>query len=167
MLPLVLNPVNLKTGLAGRGPERDRRAALLAEARVEVRLLPEPVPDDLLASLQVLFVAGIPEGEAREIAIRARRLGVLVNVEDVMPLCDFHVPAMVRRGELLLTASTGGHAPGLARALRETLADQFGPEWTLRLKELGLARAKWRSQGLSPREVSQNVREMIARMGWL
>ena len=140
---------------------------MLAEAGVEVRLLPEPVPDDLLASLQVLFVAGIPEGEAREIAIRARRLGVLVNVEDVMPLCDFHVPAMVRRGELLLTASTGGHAPGLARALRETLADQFGPEWTLRLKELGLARAKWRSQGLSPREVSQNVREMIARMGWL
>ena len=167
MLPLVLNPANLKTGLAGRGPERDRRAALLAEAGVEVRLLPEPVPDDLLASLQVLFVAGIPEGEAREIAIRARRLGVLVNVEDVMPLCDFHVPAMVRRGELLLTASTGGHAPGLARALRETLADQFGPEWTVRLKELGLARAKWRSQGLSPREVSQNVREMIARMGWL
>lgn len=167
MLPLVLNPVNLKTGLAGRGPERDRRAALLAEAGVEVRLLPEPVPDDLLASLQVLFVAGIPEGEAREIAIRARRLGVLVNVEDVMPLCDFHVPAMVRRGELLLTASTGGHAPGLARVLRETLADQFGPEWTLRLKELGLARAKWRSQGLSPREISQNVREMIARMGWL
>ncbi|MCX7280832.1 MAG: siroheme synthase [Alphaproteobacteria bacterium] len=167
MLPLILNPVNLKTGLAGRGPERDRRAALLAEAGVEVRLLPEPVSDDLLASLQVLFVAGIPEGESREIATRARRLGVLVNVEDVMPLCDFHVPAMVRRGELLLTASTGGHAPGLARALRETLADQFGPEWTLRLKELGLARAKWRSQGLSPRAVSQNVREMIARMGWL
>jgi precorrin-2 dehydrogenase/sirohydrochlorin ferrochelatase len=167
MLPLVLNPANLKTGLAGRGPERDRRAALLAEAGVEVRLLPETVPDAILASLQVLFVAGIPEGEARDLATRARAKGVLVNVEDVLPLCDFHVPAIVRRGELLLTASTGGQVPGLARALRETLADQFGPEWTLRLKELGHARAKWRSQGLSPREVSRNVREMIARMGWL
>ena len=167
MLPLVLNPANLKTGLAGRGPERDRRAALLAEAGVEVRLLPEPVPDDLLASLQVLFVAGIPEGEARDIAARARAQGVLVNVEDVMPLCDFHVPAMVRRGDLLLTASTGGQVPGLARALRETLADQFGPEWTGRLKELGTARAKWRAQGLSPTEVSEQVREMIARMGWI
>ena len=103
MLPLVLNPANLKTGLAGRGPERDRRAALLAEAGVEVRLLPEPVPDALLASLQVLFVAGIPEGEARDLAARARAQGVLVNVEDVLPLCDFHVPAIVRRGELLLT----------------------------------------------------------------
>jgi len=47
------------------------------------------------------------------------------------------------------------------------LADEFGPEWTARLKELGLARAKWRAQGLSPREVSQQVRDLIVRMGWL
>ena len=167
MLPLVLNPMTLKAGLAGRGPERERRAALLAEAGVEARLLPERVSDELLGSLQVLFVAGLPEGEARDLATRARALGVLVNVEDMLPFCDFHVPAIVRRGDLLLTASTGGQVPGLARALRESLADQFGPEWTARLKELGLARAKWRSEGLSPREVSHHVRELISRMGWL
>ena len=167
MLPLVLNPVALKAGLAGRGQALERRAALLADAGVEARLLSETVSDDDLGSLQVLFVAGLPEGEARELVARARRLKVLVNVEDVLPLCDFHVPAIVRRGELLLTASTGGQVPGLARALRESLADQFGPEWTVRLKELGLARAKWRAQGLSPREVSHKVREMIAQMEWL
>ena len=167
MLPLVLNPVNLRAGLAGRGAERDRRAALLAEAGVEARLLPDSVSDAILAPLQVLFVAGLPEGEARELALRARALGVLVNVEDVLPLCDFHVPAVVRRGDLLLTVSTGGQVPGLARALRESLAEQFGPEWTDRLKNLGMARAKWRSEGLSPREVSQHVRDMISRMGWL
>lgn len=167
MLPLVLSPVNIKAGLAGRGPERDRRAALLAEAGVEARLLPEDASDEVLGGLQLLFVAGLPEGEARNLATRARGLGVLVNVEDVLPLCDFHVPAIVRRGDLLLTASTGGQVPGLARALRESLADQFGPEWTARLKELGLARAKWRAQGLSPREVSHQVRELISRMGWL
>ena len=167
MLPLVLNPVNLKAGLAGRGPERDRRAALLAEAGVEARLLPGDASDEILASLQVLFIAGLPDGEARDLAVRARALGVLVNVEDVLPLCDFHVPAIVRRGDLLLTASTGGQVPGLARRLRESLADQFGPEWTGRLKELGTARAKWRAQGLSPTEVSEQVREMIARMGWI
>jgi precorrin-2 dehydrogenase/sirohydrochlorin ferrochelatase len=167
MLPLVLNPVNIKAGLIGRGPEGERRAAMLAEAGVEVRLLAQDAPDEVLGALTLLFVAGLPEGEARELAIRARALGVLVNVEDVLPLCDFHVPAIVRRGDLLLTASTGGQVPGLARALRESLADQFGPEWTARLKELGLARAKWRAQGLSPREVSHHVRELISRMGWL
>ncbi|HXB51460.1 MAG TPA: NAD(P)-dependent oxidoreductase, partial [Rhizomicrobium sp.] len=126
MLPLVLNPIHIKAGLAGHGAARDRRAAMLADAGVEVRLLPDTVPDALLKELQVLFVAGLPEGEAKELAGRARALGVLVNVEDVLPLCDFHVPAIVRRGELLLTASTGGQVPGLARALREHLADEFG-----------------------------------------
>jgi precorrin-2 dehydrogenase/sirohydrochlorin ferrochelatase len=167
MLPLVLNPVNLKAGLIGRGEARDRRAALLAEAGAAARLLPDDPSDADLAGLQVLFVAGLPEGEARTLAARARALGVLVNVEDVLPLCDFHVPAVVRRGDLLLTASTGGQVPGLARALRESLAEEFGPEWTARLKELGLARARWRSEGLTPGEVSANVRELIARMGWL
>jgi precorrin-2 dehydrogenase/sirohydrochlorin ferrochelatase len=167
MLPLVLNPVHIKVGLAGQGAARDRRAAMLTDAGVEVRLLPETVPDTQLEGLQVLFVAGLLEGEARDLAGRARALGVLVNVEDVLPLCDFHVPAIVRRGELLLTASTGGQVPGLARALRERLADDFGPEWTGRLKELGTARAKWRSQGLSPHEVSEQVRDLIAQMGWL
>jgi len=167
MLPIILNPVALKAGLAGEGPARDRRAALLADAGVEVRLLPNPVPDALLEGLNLLFVVGLPEGEARDLATRARAKGVLVNVEDVLPLCDFHVPALVRRGDLLITASTGGQVPGLARALRETLAGEFGPEWTVRLKELGLARAKWRAEGLSPTQVSRNVRDMIAAMGWL
>ena len=167
MLPLVLNPVHIKVGLAGQGAGRDRRAALLADAGVEVRLLPEVIPDALLGDLQILFVAGLQESQARELAARARARGVLVNVEDTPNLCDFHVPAIMRRGELLLTASTGGQVPGLSRALRERLADDFGPEWTARLKELGAARAKWRSQGLSPHEVSRQVREMVQRMGWL
>jgi len=167
MLPLVVNPVHIKAGLVGQGPARDRRAALLADAGVEVRLLPEAVPDALLEGLQLLFVAGLPEGEGQDLAGRARTLGVLVNVEDTPHLCDFHVPAIVRRGELLLTASTGGQVPGLARALREHLAEEFGPEWTARLKELGAARANWRSQGLAPQDVSRQVRELIARMGWL
>src|SRR5580692_7242305 len=167
MLPLVLNPMSIKVGLAGQGDARDRRAAMLAEAGVEARLLPEIVPDALLKGLQLLFVAGLAEGEARLLAGRARALGVLVNVEDVLPLCDFHVPAIVRQGDLLLTASTGGKAPALARAVREHLSESFGPEWRARTDELGKARAKLRSQGLAPPAVSQGVRSLVTEKGWL
>ena len=167
MLPLVLNPLKLKTGLVGRGEALARRAALLAEAGVEARLLSPDVSDEILASLQLLFVAGLPEGEARHLAGRARAFGVLVNVEDVLPLCDFHVPAIVRQGNLLLTASTGGTAPGLARALREHLAESFGPEWRDRLTDLAQERARFRSQGLSPAEISRKVRELVVEKGWL
>jgi len=167
MLPLVLNPHNVKVGLAGQGEALARRAALLAEAGVEARLLSADVSDAILEPLQLLFVAGLAEGEARHLARRARALGLLVNVEDVLPLCDFHVPAIVRRGELLITASTGGSVPGLARRLREWLAQVFGPEWKERLSDLSAARARWRSAGFSASEVSQKVRDLIDEKGWL
>ena len=167
MLPLVFNPHGVKTGLAGQGEALARRAAFLAEAGVEARLLSSDASDAVLEPLQLLFVAGLPDSEARSLAGRARALGLLVNVEDVPALCDFHVPAVVRRGELLLTASTGGSVPGLSRRLREWLAENFGPEWTHRLKELSAARARLRSEGLSPAQVSEKVRGLIAEKGWL
>jgi precorrin-2 dehydrogenase/sirohydrochlorin ferrochelatase len=167
MLPLVLNPQFIKVGLIGQGEALARRAALLAEAGVEARLLPSDVSDAVLAPLRLLFVAGLPEAEASLLASRARALKLLVNVEDVLPLCDFHVPAIVRRGELLLTASTGGTVPGLARRLREWLAGSFGPEWIERLHDLSAARARWRSAGLSTADVSQKVRDLIDEKGWL
>ena len=167
MLPVILNPLRLRTGLIGKGAAVARRAALLAESGIEVRLLSPDVSDELLTPLQLLFVAGLDEGEARHLATRARGFGVLVNVEDMLPLCDFHVPAIVRQGDLLLTASTGGTAPGLARALREHLAESFGPEWRQRTGELAAERARYRSQGLAPAEVSRKVRALVLEKGWL
>ncbi len=91
----------------------------------------------------------------------------MVNVEDVPGLCDFHVPANVRRGELVFTVSTCGRAPGLARRLREWLEDAFGPEWSGRLDDVSVARAAWRSKGLAPSEVSERTRSFVAEKGWL
>lgn len=167
MLPITLAPHLLKAALIGQGDALARRQALLAEAGVEARLLAEDAPDEALRGLHLLFVAGLPEGESRALSARARAMGILVNVEDVLPLCDFHVPAIVRRGDLLLSVSTGGQAPGLSRRLREALALQFGPEWTGRLRELSLARARWRAQGLTQSEVSQMVRAHVEKEGWL
>jgi precorrin-2 dehydrogenase/sirohydrochlorin ferrochelatase len=48
-----------------------------------------------------------------------------VNLADRPDLSDFHVPAIHRRGPLLVSVSTGGATPGLARAIRERLADDL------------------------------------------
>lgn len=123
--------------------------------------------DAALHCLSILFVAGLDAEGSAELARRARSGGVLVNVEDITELCDFHVPAVVRRGALLLTASTGGRAPGLARRLREWLQRQFGPEWDEHLEALGMARETWRADGLAPEEVSRRTRAMVEKRGWL
>ncbi len=105
--------------------------------------------------------------DARRIASWAREHGVLVNTEDVPALCDFHVPAMVRRGDLLLTVSTGGRAPGLAGRLRRELARQFGPEWADRLEELAEARHRWRAQGALVPDLTRRTETLIDEREWL
>ena len=162
MLPVVLSDEFTAVGLAGAGDGHARRAALLAESGMRPVAV---VPDGPLPAIRVLLIAGLEKTDAAALTARARAAGILVNVEDVPELCDFHVPAMVRRGDLVLTASTGGKAPGLSRRLREWLADRFGPEWTDHLQDVGQARATWRRDGLPPDEVSRRTRALVAQ--WL
>ncbi len=54
--------------------------------------------------------------------------GVLVNAVDDVQHCHFSVPSIVRRGDFMLTISTGGRAPALSKRLRQSLSAQFGPE---------------------------------------
>jgi precorrin-2 dehydrogenase/sirohydrochlorin ferrochelatase len=85
-------------------------------------------PEDLDgASVCVAFSSDAGERDA--IARAARDRGVLVNVMDDVPNCDFAAPAIVRRGDLVLAISTGGASPAVARKVREDLERRFGSEW--------------------------------------
>ena len=162
MLSLVLDPSKTKIGLAGAGEALAKRRAHLAEAGV----MPVDIRSDDrdgLGGLSLLYVAGLEHEVSAALAGRARALGILVNVEDEPALCDFHVPATVRRGDLLLTVSSGGRSPGLVRLVREWLSDQFGAEWSGRVAELGARRDDWRASGLSPARISEKTRAFAAR----
>jgi precorrin-2 dehydrogenase/sirohydrochlorin ferrochelatase len=88
---------------------------------------------------------------------------VLVNVEDCPALCDFHSVAEVRRGDLLLTISTGGASPGLAARVRARLEGEFGPEWADRLALLRERRAAWRREG---RNLAAMTDALLQANGW-
>lgn len=51
----------------------------------------------------------------------AKKLGVLVNVVDDLPYCDFITPSMVNRGRVQIAISSGGASPVLVRNIREKL----------------------------------------------
>jgi precorrin-2 dehydrogenase / sirohydrochlorin ferrochelatase len=169
MLPIVLNPTAIRVGIAGRGEGLKRRLELVSNAgvgRVSVFDDTPPSRGDL-TSLAVLFVTGLDVAQSRELASAARSAGTLVNVEDQPDLCDFHVPASVRRGELLFTVSTGGRSPGLSRLLREELEHLFGPEWSERMDEIARSRSDWRAAGIDPGGVSERTRALVKSRGWL
>ncbi len=169
MLPIVLNPTAIRIGVAGRGEGLKRRLDLVSRAGVEqISIFGDGAPSpDELTRLAVLFVAGLDAAQSRELASAARSAGTLVNVEDQPDLCDFHVPASVRRGELLFTVSTGGQSPGLSRLLREELEHQFGPEWGEHMDEIARSRSDWRKAGIDPGGVSERTRALVKSRGWL
>ena len=66
--------------------------------------------------------------------------GALVNTADQPALCDFIMPAVVRRGHVTIAISTGGTSPGLAARLRQKIARLVGPEYGLMAQLLADAR---------------------------
>src|SRR5262245_11133987 len=168
MLPIVIAPAAVRVGLAGQGDGLHRRLKLLSDAGIAEPIVFDGMPTEPeLTGLHVLFVAGLDRERSCAIAAAARAVGVLINVEDEPQLCNFHVPAIVRRGDLLLTVSTGGQSPGLARLLREKLEHLFGPEWRGRVEAIAQERADWRAAGLDAGRVSARTRDLINGKGWL
>ena len=56
----------------------------------------------------------------------AEARGMLVNVVDVPPLCNFILPAIVRSGPLAIAISTAGASPALAKRMKREIAATFG-----------------------------------------
>ena len=77
----------------------------------------------------LVFAATDNREVQQEIAFEAREKNILFNSVDDPDACSFHVPARVRRGNFLLTISTGGGSPALAAKLRRHLDAEYGSEY--------------------------------------
>jgi precorrin-2 dehydrogenase / sirohydrochlorin ferrochelatase len=71
-----------------------------------------------------------------------QELEILCNVVDVPELCDFFVPAVVKRGSLQIAVGTEGNCPAYAGHLREKLEKLFTEKHGLFLDELEKIRQK-------------------------
>ena len=75
--------------------------------------------------------------------------GVWVNSADDPANCSFTLPAVVRRGSLMVTVSTAGRSPAMASWLKERLATELGPEYEVLLDLLAAEREAVRAAGRS------------------
>lgn len=170
MIPIHLNPAALKIGLIGNGALTLRRLNWLRARDCEPFLwakdpsaalqigagacLQESWPDDdALRALNILWVADLAQDQSAAIAKRARALKVIVNVEDDLPLCDFHTPAIVQRGQLTVSIGTAGASPAVAGAVRAIINKALPASWDEVLTHIATLRANLRAQGATPREI--------------
>jgi precorrin-2 dehydrogenase/sirohydrochlorin ferrochelatase len=89
------------------------------------------------------------------IARDARALAIPVNIVDDPLRCDFILPSVVERGDLLIAVSTGGKSPALAKRLRKELEEAYGPEYGALIEILGELRGKVIAGGRSSDENSK------------
>lgn len=95
--------------------------------------------NDLEGMFLVVAATNSPQVH-RSIYREAQARGVLCNIVDVPPLCDFYYPAVIRRGQLQIAVSTAGASPSLASRLRQEMEVTFGPEYAAWLEHLARER---------------------------
>ena len=151
----------------GGGPIAQRRIDALLEAGARVTVVSAEVTPDIerwaaagrislerrryrtgdLRGARVAFAATGDAEANRTAREEADAEGVWLNVADEPALCDFLMPAVVRRGRLTVGISTDGASPALAARLRRKLERDLGPEYAAILDKLADLRARYRKEG--------------------
>lgn len=170
--PIHLNLESGKCVVIGGGAVAERKVQSLLDfgARVTV-VAPEVTPtlsrladtgkiqrvDDayrpgMLAGA-VLVIAATDDSETNKaVSEEAQALGIPVNVVDDPDLCTFFVPSVLRRGDLVISVSTSGKSPSLAKRLREKLESCIGPEYGELADLLGELRDEVKARYQDPSE---------------
>ncbi len=154
-LPICIDLKQRHCLIVGGGDVAARKAGLLLKAQAQICVVaPDISPsmqallsDQRMTWIQAAFAPAHLDGQTLVIAAtddqslnrfvyqQARAQRILVNVADCPELCDFILPSILDRSPLLITVSSSGHSPVLARQLRAKLETLIPPAYS-RLAEL-------------------------------
>jgi len=143
--PIFLELGGRRVVLIGGGAVALRKAQALLAAGARLIVVAERIDDMLMALCRgndaeliksrysknylagaLLAVAATNNHQLnRQIYQDCQELEVLCNVVDVPDLCDFFVPAVVKRGDLQIAVSTEGQCPAYAGHVRKKLEEMY------------------------------------------
>ncbi len=98
-------------------------------AQGRIRLLRRSYQASDLDGMCLAYAATDDDQLHARIASEARTAGVLLNVVDRPQWCDFIVPSIARRGDLVVAVSTSGQSPAMARRIRRDIEAGLVPEY--------------------------------------
>ena len=134
----------------------DAMPTLPGPGRLEISFA-DPLKADLSDAVAIVSAAG--DALDAQIAARARRHRIPVNVVDRPELSTFIFPAIVDRGEVVVAIGTGGASPVLARRLREVIEALLPARIGELAQLIGRHRSRFAAvpRALSPRRLPTNT----------
>ncbi|MBT3381818.1 MAG: bifunctional precorrin-2 dehydrogenase/sirohydrochlorin ferrochelatase [Lentisphaerae bacterium] len=115
-----------------------------------------------LDNAAVVISATDSEAANRQVWEDATAAGIPVNVVDQPERCTFTVPAVFRRGDIMIAISTGGAGPALSGSIRRRLDVLIGPEYADLLELLKPMRRRVRKTDLTFEQRARLMRAMSA-----
>ena len=94
-------------------------------AGTTAELIESKYSKDYIGGATLVIAATNDEALNKQIYKDCQQLEILCNVVDSPQLCDFYVPAVVRRGDLQIAVGTEGTCPAYAGHLRKKLEKIF------------------------------------------
>ena len=181
--PVNLDIRNRKCLVVGGGAVGTRKVMTLLDCGAKVTVVSTDVAEKLqelsdndiiklkkrpfqISDLDEMFlVMGATDNQEinREIHSEAERLGVLCNIADRPEDCNFILPAIVNRDDLIIAISTSGKSPAFAKKIRKDLERVFGTEYAEFLKLMGEIRNKLLSEDHEPEAHKHLFEKLIQR----
>lgn len=154
--PIFLELGGRRTIVIGAGAVAARKAQALLTAGARLVVVAERIDNMMTVTCQgknaeiikskytkdylagaVLVIAATNNNQLnKQIYKDCQELEILCNVVDVPELCDFYVPAVVKRGDLQIAIGTEGRCPAYAGHIRKKLEKVFTEKHGLFLNEL-------------------------------
>lgn len=169
--PLCINLENKSFVVVGSGRIAMRKLAAIRQFTDKIKIITkEPIKEDLYAGIKIErktfdeddlegadFVITATGSRERDEAIVAscKAKGIPVNAADDREECDFFLPGIIKRGDLVVSVSTSGKSPAYSRYLREQIEDMLPDNIEAILDILGDLRKKLPSKADSQQERSR------------
>ncbi len=137
----------------------DRLLKFAAESKIVLHLRAYR-SSDLEGAFLVIGATDDEDLNAR-ISKDAERRGMLCNIADRPEVCNFILPSIIKKGDLIVAISTSGQSPAFAKKLRKEMEKQFGDEYAVFLDLMGAVRKKLLAEAHEPEAHKPLFEELI------
>jgi len=154
--PIFLNLESKRAVVIGGGSVAARKVLGLLDAQARIIVVAEHIDDILETRCKSSNIEFVEAKYSKEYLVGAavvfavtnnpkvneriyrdcQQLDILCNVADEPELCDFFVPAVLKRGDLQIAVCTEGNSPAYAGHIRKKLEDIFTEKHGQFLNEL-------------------------------